>query len=219
MSDDPFFPPVEDADEYGVVRVGGYLSPALVLEAYRRGIFPWPHTGYPLLWFAPPERAVLCFHELRVNARLKRDLRARGYRITFDTAFERVIAACAGTRIVEGELDDGTWITPAMIRVYTELHRQGWARSIEAWDGERLVGGLYGVLIGAHFCGESMFHRAPNASKACVVALVERLASGGATWLDIETMTPHFERLGAREIPREQFTQWMREAQDKPCAW
>ena len=219
MSDDSFFPPVERADEYGVVRVGGYLSPSLVLEAYRRGIFPWPHDGYPMLWFAPPQRAVLRFDELRLNARLRRDLRARGYRISFDEAFEDVIAACAGARMVDGAPDDGTWITPSMIRVFSALHARGWVRSVEAWDGEQLVGGLYGVLIGAHFCGESMFHRAPNASKACVAALVERLSQNGATWLDIETMTPHFERLGAREIPRQEFTDWMREAQNKPTAW
>lgn len=215
----PFFPPVDRADQSGLLCWGGRADPRTLLDAYRNGIFPWPHEGYPLLWFAPPERAVLCFDELRVNSRLRRSLRSEGFEITFDTAFARVIAACAGPRIVEGELDGGTWITPELIEGYSALHALGWVHSVEAWQKGELVGGLYGVLIGAHFCGESMFHLAPNASKACVVALVERLKAHGATWLDIETMTPHFERLGAREIPRDEFMNWKREAQNQKKAW
>lgn len=219
MSDSDFFPPVEDADENGLLCWGGTLRPDVVLDAYQNGIFPWPHTGYPLLWFAPPERAILCFDEARFNARLKRDLRKQNFRITFDCAFPEVIEACASERWVDGELEDGTWITPGIINAYSKLHERGHVHCVEAWQGDELVGGLYGVLLGAHFCGESMFHRVPNASKACVVALIERLGSKGATWLDIETMTPHFERLGAREIPRETFMEWLREAQSKPRAW
>lgn len=215
----PFFPPVDHADESGLLCWGGRATPHTLLEAYRHGIFPWPHEGYPLLWFAPPERAVLCFDELRVNSRLKRSLRSEGFSITFDTCFARVISACAGPRIVEGEPDGGTWITPELIEGYGALHALGWVHSVEAWQGGQLVGGLYGVLIGAHFCGESMFHLAPNASKACVVALVERLKTRGAMWLDIETMTPHFERLGAREIARDEFMDWKREAQNQKKAW
>lgn len=219
MSDDSIFPPVEEADESGLLCWGGHLAPDVVLEAYRNGIFPWPHRGFPLLWFAPPERAVLCFDEFRVNARLKRDLRKQNFRITFDAAFPQVIAACAGERFVEGELEEGTWITPDITDCYSKLHARGWVHSVEAWLGDELMGGLYGILIGSHFCGESMFHRFPNASKACVVALVERLSARGASWLDIETMTPHFERMGAREIPRAEFTKWMHEAQKQRLDW
>ena len=198
---------------------GGHLTPDLVLEAYRSGIFPWPHDGYPLLWFAPPLRAILRFDELYLNARLKRDLRKQNFRISFNEAFSQVIESCAGGRWVDGEYEEGTWITPAMIESYSVLQARGWVHSVEAWQGGELVGGLYGVLIGAHFCGESMFHHVPNASKACVAALVERLQSKGASWLDIETMTPHFERMGATEIPRAQFMDWMRKAQSEPRAW
>ncbi len=219
MNDDSIFPPVELADEHGLLCYGGHLAPDIVLEAYRGGIFPWPHEGYPLLWFAPPQRAILRFDELHLNSRLKRDLKKQNFRLSFDEAFPRVIEACAGERWVDGELDEGTWITPAIIDSYSVLHARGWVHSVEAWQDDELVGGLYGVLIGAHFCGESMFHRASGASKACVVALVERLKSKGVTWLDIETMTPHFERLGAREIPRVEFMEWMRDAQKLPCAW
>jgi len=219
MNDDSLFPPVERADEHGLLCYGGHLAPDVVLEAYRNGIFPWPHEGHPLLWFAPPYRAILRFDELRLNARLKRDLRKQNFHISFDQAFPRVIEACAGGRWVDGEYEEGTWITPAMKASYSTLHERGWVHSVEAWQGDELVGGLYGVLIGAHFCGESMFHRVPNASKACVAALVERLKSKGATWLDIETMTPHFERRGAEEIPRDEFMEWMRQAQQKPRAW
>jgi len=215
----PFFPPVEFADESGLLCWGGRTDARTLLEAYRRGIFPWPHEGYPLLWFAPPQRAVLCFEELRLNARLKRSLRKQSFQITFDRAFEEVISACGGPRFVEGELDGGTWITPEIVAGYSDLHAMGWVHSVEAWQDGHLVGGLYGVLIGAHFCGESMFHRQSDASKACVVALVDKLEASGAKWLDIETMTPHFERLGAREIPRVQFMDWMREAQERALVW
>jgi len=215
----PFFPPVEFADESGLLCWGGHTDPRTLLDAYRRGIFPWPHEGYPLLWFAPPMRAILCFDELRLNARLKRNLRKQNFQITFDQAFDEVIAACGGERLVEGEPDGGTWITPEIVAGYAALHAEGWVHSVEAWQEGELVGGLYGVLLGAHFCGESMFRRQPDASKACVVALANRLKENGASWLDIETMTPHFERLGAREIPRAQFMDWMETAQEQPRAW
>ena len=214
-----FFPPVELADESGLLCWGGTPDPRTLLRAYRGGIFPWPHEGYPLLWFAPPERAVLLFDELHLGARLKRSLRKQNFEITFDCAFDQVIAACAGPRLVEGESDGGTWITQEILAGFSALNALGWVHSVEAWQNGELVGGLYGVLIGAHFCGESMFRRVPDASKACIVALIERLKKSGATWLDIETMTPHFERLGAREIPRDEFMVWMRQAQRQKNAW
>jgi leucyl/phenylalanyl-tRNA--protein transferase len=154
------FPPVEHANEFGVVCWGGKLSPEVLLDAYSRGIFPWPHRGLPMLWFAPPERAILFVDELYVNARLRRALRQANYEIRFDTCFEKVIEACAAPRWVEGNFERGTWITKPLMRAFIGLHEMGFARSVEAWQDGELVGGLYGVSIGGYFAGESMFTNA-----------------------------------------------------------
>lgn len=199
------FPPVEHANEFGVVCWGGKLSPEILLDAYSRGIFPWPHRGLPMLWFAPPERAILFVDELHVGNRLRRALRKAAFEIRFDTCFEAVVDACAAPRFVDGVFERGTWITKPLKRAFVGLHEMGFARSVEAWQDGELVGGLYGVSIGSYFAGESMFHTRDNASKACVVALLERMSEAGATWLDCETLTPHFERLGAREVRRAEF--------------
>ena len=199
------FPPVEGADEHGVLCWGGQLSPETLTAAYRGGIFPWPHRGMPLLWFAPPQRALLWCDELHVGSRLRRALRKSEFEIRVDTAFERVIEACAAPRVVEGQTERGTWINKAVRRAYTQLHRQGHAHSVETWQAGELVGGLYGVSWGGYFAGESMFHWRDNASKAAVIALSARMKARGASWIDCEVMTPHFEALGAREVPRAQF--------------
>lgn len=200
------FPPVETADEDGFLCWGGRLSTQTLLLAYRSGVFPWPHQGAPLLWFAPPHRTLLWCDELHIGSRLKRSLKNRPFEIRVDTQFETVMQACAAPREIdrkEGHV--GTWITPAMRRAYATLHRQGHAHSVEAWRENELVGGLYGVQIGAYFCGESMFARQDNASKACLVWLVRHLQSRGAQWLDCQMMTPHFEALGARDVERSEF--------------
>jgi len=196
------FPDPRDTTDEGIVAVGGRPDPEFLIEAYGRGIFPWPVEGYPLLWFSPPERGVLEFERLHVPRSLARARRRTGLRFTLDRAFEQVIRACAS---VPRAHEDGTWITPAMIRGYTELHRRGRAHSVEAWDGDELVGGVYGVDAGGAFAGESMFRLRPNASKLALLFLVEHLAARGLDWLDVQVLTPHVEALGARLIPRDEF--------------
>ena len=196
------FPDPRRATPEGIVAVGGRPEPELLAEAYARGIFPWPVEGYPLLWFSPPERGVLFFGELHVPRSLARERRRTRLTFTIDRAFDGVIHACAE---VPRAHEQGTWITAEMIRGYCEFHRRGRAHSVEAWEGGRLVGGLYGVDAGGAFAGESMFHLRPNASKLALLFLIDHLAARGLEWLDIQVLTPHMEALGARLIPRDQF--------------
>jgi leucyl/phenylalanyl-tRNA---protein transferase len=196
------FPDPRDATPEGVVAAGGSPQPEFLREAYRRGIFPWPVEGYPLLWFSPPERALLFFDELHVPRSLARERRRTILRFTVDRAFGRVIAACASIKRAH---EEGTWITPEMVRGYTRFHQLGHAHSVEAWEGGELVGGLYGVDAGGAFAGESMFHLRPNASKLALLFLVDHLRGRGLNWLDVQVMTPHLEALGARLVPREEF--------------
>ncbi|MGC4045063.1 MAG: leucyl/phenylalanyl-tRNA--protein transferase [Armatimonas sp.] len=198
-----FFPDPREATEDGLVAIGGDLHTDTLRRAYSAGIFPWPHRGLPLLWFSPDPRAVLDFDKLHVPERLARKKRNTPLTFTIDAAFDDVIEACkASPRAGQ----DGTWITAPMLRAYKQLHRLGDAHSVEAWDESgNLVGGLYGVTAGGYFSGESMFYRASDASKLCVLHLVEYLAAQGATWLDVQTMTPHFAGLGATDIPRDAF--------------
>src|SRR5947199_3571681 len=182
------FPDPRNATPEGVVAFGGSPEPDLLVEAYSNGIFPWPVEGYPLLWFSPPERGILEFDRLHVPRSLARERRRTRLRFTIDRAFERVIASCAS---VERAHEAGTWITPEMIRGYTELHRRGRAHSVEAWDGENLVGGLYGVDAGGAFAGESMFRLQSNASKLALLFLIEHLKARGLDWLDTQMLTPH----------------------------
>lgn len=188
--------------EDDIVGVGGNLDPATLLAAYRRGIFPWPAEDVPLLWYCPLERAVLRFENLHIGRHLARARRRSELRFTIDAAFEEVIAACAE---MERPEQDGTWITPEMVEAYIELHRRGSAHSVEAWRGETLVGGLYGVDAGGCFGGESMFHCETDASRLALLHLIDHLRARGIEWLDCQVMTPHFERLGAEEIPRAEF--------------
>ncbi len=196
------FPDPRDATPDGIVAAGGEPRPDLLLEAYTHGIFPWPVEGYPLLWFSPARRAILHFDELHVPRTLARERRRTALRLTIDGDFASVIRACAA---VSRPHEAGTWITPAMIEGYCEFHRAGHAHSVEAWEGETLVGGVYGVDAGGAFAGESMFHLRPNASKLALLFLIEHLKRRGLDWLDIQVMTPHMETLGAREISRDEF--------------
>jgi len=192
-----------------VVAVGDDLRVDTLRDAYRHGIFPWPHEEMPLPWFSPRRRTVILFDELHVGRTLRRAARAP-FRFTVDEAFEEVVRACA----TEPRGDDvGTWIGPEIVDAYTRLHRAGDAHSVEVWDGETLVGGLYGVDAGGVFTGESMFHRAPNASKLALVFLVDHLRARGATWLDCQVMTDHMRALGAREIARTKFLDMLAAAQ------
>lgn len=182
--------------------MGGSLEPENVLAAYRRGIFPWPIEGLPLVWFSPQERAILEFADLHVPRSLDRERRRTPLRFTIDRDFDSVIRACAG---VPRAAESGTWITPEVIRSYNELHRRGYVHSVEAWEGDRLVGGLYGVDADGAFAGESMFYLRPNASRLALLFLIEHLSARGLDWIDIQMMTPHMKMLGAKIINRDSF--------------
>ncbi len=196
------FPDPRTASPEGIVAIGGDLHPESVLAAYRRGIFPWPVDNLPLLWFCPPERAILRFDRLHIPRSLERSRRRCRLRFSIDEAFGEVIRSCAET-IRPGQ--DGTWITREVIDAYVHLHELGISHSVEAWEGDALVGGLYGVAIDGAFSAESMFYRVSNASKLCVLHLIGHLRGRGLDWIDVQTMTPHMDRLGAELIEREQF--------------
>jgi leucyl/phenylalanyl-tRNA--protein transferase len=206
------FPPAEDAEENGLIAVGGDLSPERLLLGYREGIFPW-YEKDPILWFSPDPRMVLRVDELRVPRSLAKVLRQGRYEVRLDSAFERVIEACAKTKR-PGQRT--TWITPAMRRAYAELHRLGHAHSAEAWKDGVLVGGLYGVSIGGAFFGESMFAQAPDASKVAFVTLVRQLQAWGIALVDSQVHTDHLARFGATEWPRRDYLRALRAALKKP---
>jgi leucyl/phenylalanyl-tRNA---protein transferase len=204
---DPDFhwPSPHPTDEFGLVALDRDLSAERLVSAYRHGIFPWPDSGLPgiIPWVSPPRRAILEFDAMHIPRSLRRSQRkldALGF--TIDRAFPTVIRACAAA---PRPGQSGTWIVAEMISAYTELHRRGHAHSIEAWDGDTLVGGLYGVTAGGMFAGESMFHERPDVSKLCILRLVEHLRQRGAGWMDIQQLTPHMAALGAREITRREF--------------
>lgn len=192
-----------------IIGFGGDLSVGNLRDAYRKGIFPWHIDGLPLPWFCPENRAVLEFAELHIPRTLRKERQKTTFTFTIDKGFRAVIENCAKARRSDG----GTWITKDFIRAYCEFHAAGEAHSVEVWNNEILVGGLYGVDAGGVFCGESMFHLAPNASKLALLFLVEHLKSRGAAWLDIQVMTPHLEILGAKEIRREEFLDKLEETQ------
>ena len=197
------------ADPDGVVGIGADLAPATLVDAYRRGIFPWPHDGVAMPWFSPDPRGLLRFDDLRVARSLRRTLRRSGWTTTVDRDFDGVVAACGQDRG-----DDGTWITPPMARAYRRLHVLGWAHSLEVWDDDALVGGIYGVQVGGVFTGESMFHRATDASKVAMVDLCARLRAAGAWFLDVQLTTSHLASMGARDVPRATFVSWLRDARE-----
>ena len=199
---DPF-PPVSRAlkEPNGLLAAGGDLSLERLLDAYRHGIFPWFSRGEPILWWSPDPRMVLHTVELKVSRSLAKNLRNKGYRVSADTAFERVLRGCAGPR--RGA--PGTWLSAAMQKAYLALHRAGHAHSFETWREDDLVGGLYGVAVGRMFYGESMFSAATDASKVALVGLVRALAARGFPLIDCQMKTPLLASLGAREIPRAAF--------------
>lgn len=196
------FPDPRTASPEGIVAIGGDLHPDSVLAAYRRGIFPWPVDNLPLLWFCPPERAILRFSDLHVPRSLARSARQSGLRFSIDEAFGEVIRSCAET---PRPGQDGTWITHEVLDAYIRLSDIGIAHSVEAWEGDCLVGGLYGVAVDGAFSAESMFYRVSNASKLCILHLVDHLSRRGLDWIDVQTMTPHMERLGAELLDRDEF--------------
>ncbi len=206
------FPDPNLADEDGILAVGGDLHPDSLLLAYRQGIFPWP-VGRELAWFSPDPRAILPFDEIHLPRSLKSFLKKHPYRLSVNEAFPQVIAHCAKVKRNPITSGTGTWISPALRRAYEEFHSLGHAHSVEVWEGPELVGGIYGVLVGGAFAGESMFHLKPNTSKLALLHLVDWLKEKGLTWMDIQVMTPHMERLGARGIPRKKFLKLLKDSQ------
>lgn len=207
------FPPPELADESGLLAVGGDLSPRRLLLAYSQGIFPWYGEDLPILWHSPDPRLVLKTDQLVVSRSLRKEMRRGRYQMRLDTAFEQVIRACAGTPRPN---QSGTWITDEMVDAYLELHRLGYAHSAEAWLGDELAGGLYGVSLGRAFFGESMFARASNASKVAFVALVEQLERWGIGLIDCQVHTEHLARFGAEEWRRRRFLRALARALQAP---
>lgn len=202
--DREWFPPLDQAldEPEGLLAAGGDLSPARVLAAYRRGIFPWYSAGQPVLWWAPDPREVLAPTEFKCSRSLSKSLRNRGFDVTFDGAFDEVVTACAARR----ENSTGTWITTEMHAAYRELHARGHAHSVEVRLDGRLVGGLYGVLLGRVFFGESMFSRERDASKVALARLVERAIVANLQLIDCQLPTPHLRSLGSKPMPRREFS-------------
>ncbi len=208
------FPPVEYAleDPNGLLAVGGDLSAARLLDAYRQGIFPWYSEGQPILWWSPDPRTVLFPERLRISRSLRKTLRKQPFRITLDSAFGAVIRACAAPRPQQ----NGTWILPEVEAAYLRLHHLGHAHSVEAWIDDELVGGLYGVAIGRAFFGESMFSLRTDASKVAFVQLVRQLAAWGFGVIDCQIHSTHLASLGAESIPRHRFNSLVADYRQRP---
>lgn len=203
---------MDELPDSDVVAWGGEITVSNLVHAYGRGIFPWPFDpDAPVPWCSPDPRAVLVFEKMHFSKSLRRTLRTHSYRLSIDEAFEEVVRSCAR---IQRRPELGTWIFPDMIRGYRDLHEAGHAHSVEVWDGEDLVGGLYGVCVKGVFSGESMFHRRSDTSKLAVCYLVEHLKAAGLGWLDIQQLSPHFERFGAFEISREDYLTLLRVTQE-----
>lgn len=188
-------------DPNGLLAAGGDLSPARIVAAYRQGIFPWYNPGEPILWWSPDPRAVLYPDHLKISRSLRKTLNKKLFHVTLDTAFSQVMQQCASPR--EGQ--QGTWITPEILAAYSHLHTMGVAHSVECWQGEQLVGGLYGLALGKVFFGESMFSKVTDASKVALVYLVAQLKIWGYELIDCQVATAHLLSLGAELIPRAPF--------------
>jgi leucyl/phenylalanyl-tRNA---protein transferase len=216
------FPDPAGAGEDGLVGIGADLEPATLVDAYRRGIFPWPHPGAPLPWFSPDPRGVIPLDGVAVSRSLRARLRNSGWETTVNRAFAAVLAGCAdrpggrgsGRRGSVDGAEGGTWITAPMRAAYQRLHDLGHAHSLEVWAGGELVGGLYGVGVGGVFTGESMFHLASDASKVALVDLTARLTEAGGRLIDVQMVTPHLASLGARELSRAEFLDLLAGARD-----
>nr|WP_198650243.1 leucyl/phenylalanyl-tRNA--protein transferase [Oceanimonas marisflavi] len=201
-------------DPEGLLAVGGDLRPERLLLAYRMGIFPWFDESQPPLWWSPSPRAVLVPGELHVSRSLAKLARRQRYRLTVNHAFEEVIHYCRELR----EAGPGTWITPDIERNYCRLHHMGHAHSVEVWDGQRLVAGLYGIGLGRLFCGESMFHRVSNGSKLAMLGLCRHFAAHGGELVDCQLPNPHLQSLGVTSWPRSRFLHKLKELQHAPIS-
>ena len=209
-----WFPPPDKAlqEPNGLLAIGGDLRPERLLLAYQLGIFPWFEEDQPLLWWSPDPRAVIAPEELHVSRSLAKLAKRAPYRLTINTAFAQVISQCRQLR----EHKEGTWITPAIEAAYCQLHSQGHAHSIEVWQGEELVAGLYGINLGQLFCGESMFHRVDNGSKLAMLALCRHFARHGGRLIDCQLPNPHLMSLGVRAWHRRDFLPTLQSLQRRP---
>lgn len=202
LTDDPlWFPHPKNAltEPSGLLAIGGDLSATRLLNAYQQGIFPWFNEDEPLLWWSPDPRAIIDIDGIRINKSLSKFLKKCQFKVSINLAFERVITECAKPR----GIDQGTWILPEMISAYLELNKNQHAHSIEIWQDEELVGGLYGVLIGSCFCGESMFSRQPNASKLALITLGELLKNESEAFIDCQLPNPYLSSMGAYLVARD----------------
>lgn len=201
------FPPPEASGPEGLLAAGGDLSPGRLLLAYRSGIFPWFNDDSLILWWSPDPRMVLFPEHLKVSKSMSKILQRGDFTITKNQCFAEVIESCAQ---ISRKGEPGTWITQQMVEAYSELHRQGYAVSYEAWQGEQLAGGLYGVELGHVFCGESMFSRVSNASKAAFIYMVREQSAAGCRLIDCQMYTPHLASLGAAPVARAEFLAMLR---------
>ncbi|MEM6345473.1 MAG: leucyl/phenylalanyl-tRNA--protein transferase [Bacteroidota bacterium] len=202
LTEDIFFPPPQLANPEGILAVGGDLRPERLLLAYHMGIFPWYSEYEPIVWWSPDPRCVLETAQLKVSKSMRQILRRNQFQVSFDQAFGTVIQEC---RKIKRKGQHGTWITDEMEEAYCSLHDMGFAHSVEVWENEQLVGGLYGVSVGRCFFGESMFSRVSNASKTGFITLVKHLQKAGFNWIDCQIYNDHLGSLGASEISREAF--------------
>ena len=209
LGDELSFPPVGRANEYGLLAIGGDLSMDRLKLAYRSGIFPWYSQSQPISWYSPDPRMVLFPDELKISKSMRQIIRSKRFKVTFNQSFENVISNC---KTIDRSLQDqdSTWITDEMQQAYINLHQEGWAKSIEVWENDELVGGLYGVEVGPVFCGESMFSKVSNASKMALIALSEN-NNNPYTLIDCQVYNEHLASLGAREILRERFLAYLRQ--------
>lgn len=200
------FPPVDWADESGLLAIGGDLSAKRLLLAYKSGIFPWYNPGEPIIWYSPNPRMVLFPNEIKVSKSMKQLIKSNKFTITFNQNFEEVIYQC---KTIKRKNETGTWITNEMESAYINLNKLGYAKSVEVWEQQKLVGGLYGVDLGTVFCGESMFSLVNNASKFAFIFLVEKLKIEGYKLIDCQVYNVHLASLGAKEIPRSEFLKYL----------
>ncbi len=197
------FPPLEEAKSSGLLAVGGDLSAERLLSAYKQGIFPWYGEGGPIMWWSPDPRCVILPDEFKVSRSLQKTINKNVYTVSSNKAFKEVIGMCAK---IKREGQNGTWLQPEMIEAYIKLHRLGYAHSVEAWDNNELVGGLYGIILGKAFFGESMFFTKPNASKVAFATWVRYLQSKNFKLIDCQQTSSHMLTVGAKEISRAEFT-------------
>jgi len=197
-----FFPPINQANREGILAIGGDLSPERLLLAYQSGIFPWFNPEEPIVWWSPDPRMVLFPDDLRISKSMRKVLNQNKFTVTFNQNFLAIITSCQN---IQRNGQNGTWISDEMINAYCKLHNLGWAKSVEVWQNEVLVGGLYGVDLGTVFCGESMFSKVSNASKVAFIALTNQLKKQNYKLIDCQVYNTHLESLGCKEIARADF--------------